>query len=83
MKAGLDSLAAKEAIASYRELISAWITCEDTTFRNKGQTYLNGKDELEKKDTGACGVCKCGDWACVSISKDALPESRSVQEHGY
>ena len=52
MKDGPDSIAAKEAVASYRELISEWIPCDDTTFRNIGQAYLNEKYELDKKTPG-------------------------------
>jgi DNA-binding transcriptional MerR regulator len=52
MKDGPDSLAAKEVVASYRKLISAWIPCDDETFLNIGQAYLDEKEEFDKKIPG-------------------------------
>jgi DNA-binding transcriptional MerR regulator len=52
MKFGPDSIEAKEAVTSFRELISAWIPCDDATFRNIGQAYLNAREEPDKKTPG-------------------------------
>ena len=52
MKYGADSFAAKEAVVSFRELISMWIPCDDTMFRDIGQAYLDYKEDLDKKLPG-------------------------------
>jgi DNA-binding transcriptional MerR regulator len=52
MEHGPDSLAAKEAVASYREFIQFLFPCDDHTFRSIGQAYLEQKKELDKKMPG-------------------------------
>lgn len=53
MKEGPDSLAAKEAVAAYREFIQfIFPECDDLTFRRIGQAYLEYKNELDKKMPG-------------------------------
>ncbi len=52
MKDGPKSLAAKESVAVYRELINIVIPKDDTDFREIGQVYLNYKKELDKKTPG-------------------------------
>lgn len=47
-----ESLAAKEAVTAYRELINMWIPCDDTAFRKIGRAYLIHKEELDKKVPG-------------------------------
>ncbi|EHQ90599.1 MerR family transcriptional regulator [Desulfosporosinus youngiae] len=52
MQDGPDSLAAKEAVASYKEFINSWIPCDDKAFRKIGQAYLRYKEDLDKKTPG-------------------------------
>lgn len=52
MKDGVDSLAAKEAVTAYREFIQLIFPCDDKTFIDIGQAYLEYKDELEKNTPG-------------------------------
>ncbi len=52
MEDGPDSLTAKEAVDMYRELINEFISCDDKTFRNIGQAYLEHKIELDTKIPG-------------------------------
>ena len=52
MPDGPDSLAAKEAVASYKEFINSWIPCDDKAFRKIGQAYLKYKEDLDKKTPG-------------------------------
>lgn len=49
---GPESLAAKKAVAAFRELINMWIPCDDTAFRKIGQAYLVHKEALDKKTPG-------------------------------
>lgn len=49
---GPDSLAAKEAVAAYREFIQFIFPCDDHTFRSIGRAYLEQKKELDKKMPG-------------------------------
>ena len=52
MKDGPDSLAAKEAVAAYKEFIQLIFPCDDKTFRSIGQAYLEHKNELDEKMPG-------------------------------
>lgn len=52
MMDGPKSLAAKEAVTAYRELINMWTPCDDITFRKIGQAYLKYKEDLDKKTPG-------------------------------
>lgn len=52
MKDGPESLAAKEAVTVYRELLTMWIPCDETEFHEIGQAYLIHKEELDKKSPG-------------------------------
>jgi DNA-binding transcriptional MerR regulator len=52
MQDGPDSLAAKEAVASYKEFINLWIPSDDETFRKIGQAYLKYKEDVDKKTPG-------------------------------
>lgn len=52
MKEGPESLSAKEAVSVYRELLTVWVPCDDTAFREIGQAYLIHKEELDKKIPG-------------------------------
>jgi len=52
MKYGPESLAAIEAVAGYRELLTKWIPCDDIAFRKVGQSYLKYKEDLDKKTPG-------------------------------
>jgi DNA-binding transcriptional MerR regulator len=49
---GPESLAAKEAVTAYRELIYMLIPCDDTAFRKIAQAYLVNKEALDKKSPG-------------------------------
>lgn len=55
MKDGPDSLAAKDAVVKFREFISLLMPCDDTTFRNIGQAYLDHKKDLDTKTPGLAG----------------------------
>ncbi|WP_018307359.1 MerR family transcriptional regulator [Desulfitobacterium hafniense] len=52
MRDGPESSAAKKAVAAYRELITMWIPCDDTSFRKIGQAYLIHKEALDEKSPG-------------------------------
>lgn len=52
MKDGSESLAAKEAVAIFKEFISMLIPCDDTSFRKIAQAYLKYKEDLDKKTPG-------------------------------
>jgi DNA-binding transcriptional MerR regulator len=52
MQYGPDSLEAKEAVVSYKELINIWIPTDDKTFCKIGQAYLKYKEDLDKKMPG-------------------------------
>jgi len=52
MQDGPDSLAANEAVASYKEFINSLIPCDDKVLRKIGQAYLKYKEDLDKKTPG-------------------------------
>jgi DNA-binding transcriptional MerR regulator len=52
MEDGPDSLAAKEAVISYKNFINIWIPMDDNTFRKIGQAYFEYKEEVDKKTPG-------------------------------
>lgn len=52
MKDGPNSLAAKDAVTSYKEFINIWIPVDDKDFRKIGQAYLKYKEDLDKKTPG-------------------------------
>lgn len=52
MKDGPESLAAKEAVATFKEFINMVIPCDDAAFKKIGQAYLNHKEDLNKKIPG-------------------------------
>ena len=52
MNEGSDSLAAKEAVTVFGEFISILIPGDDIAFRKIAQSYLNHKEELDKKIPG-------------------------------
>lgn len=47
-----NSVEAMEAVTAYREFIQLIIPCDDKTFHNIGQAYLDNKKELDKKTPG-------------------------------
>ena len=52
IKDGPDSLAAKEAVASFAELLRIWIPCDDEAFHDIARAYSDYKEELDKKTPG-------------------------------
>lgn len=52
MKDGPNSIAAEEAVASYKELINIMIPSSDKAFLKIGQAYLTYKEDLDKKVPG-------------------------------
>ncbi|HZK18414.1 MAG TPA: TipAS antibiotic-recognition domain-containing protein [Clostridia bacterium] len=49
---GPNSLAAREAVNAYGDLINMWIPCDDKTFSKIGQSYLKYKEDLDKETPG-------------------------------
>lgn len=49
---GPESLAAKEAVIAYREMINMLFPCDDTAFRKIAQAYLVNKEALDKNLPG-------------------------------
>lgn len=52
MKDGPESLAAKDAVAAFKEFINMVIPCDDAAFHKVGQAYLEHKEELNKMTPG-------------------------------
>ncbi|MFT8351365.1 MerR family transcriptional regulator [Clostridium saccharoperbutylacetonicum] len=55
MKDGADSLAAKDAVTSFREFVNILMPCDDATFRKIAQAYLEEKKEISKNIPGLAG----------------------------
>ena len=52
MKDGPESLAAKEAVASYMEFVNTWIPCDDKAVHKIAQAYLKDKERINKNTPG-------------------------------
>lgn len=52
MNDGPDSLAAKDAVTTFREFVNLLMPCDDATFSKIGQAYLNEKKEISKNVPG-------------------------------
>jgi DNA-binding transcriptional MerR regulator len=52
MKDGPNSMAAKDAVAAFREFVNILMPCDDDTFRKIAQAYLDERKEINKKIPG-------------------------------
>jgi DNA-binding transcriptional MerR regulator len=52
MRDGPDSLAARDAVITFRELVNMLMPCDDAALRKIGQAYLDEKEEINQKIPG-------------------------------